>query len=305
MEVKLSTPPKTVQTYGEDGAQLQSSWRLAESAAGERLVLEWRGPEAAVLDLASGADAQMGSTELPESSGLSVASDNGIILEERELSGDDGAAACFRAVFRARNERETDQDVAAGLQSRSVGAQWVERQELLEHFMARLPERDGGAFNPGLFQAWLSESDPGVRIAYQVRTGDEDPVSLEDSDADGSKLTLAAAQRYAMGVQYAARQMIQVVVRESWRKPPDIDARCNVIIDGIPAEHRPEFKVANFDGRFAWMRARDEVTPAGPLLYSRTVVYLGVPNSMKPADPPEYWGDGPIDELLYGGKDRQ
>lgn len=299
--INLSDVPESIRTHGATDAQLQSSWRLVATAAGERIVLEWEGPEGAVMDLAGDDAAQFGSTELPDSSGLSASADHGIILDARELSGSDAAHARFHAEFRARNERETDEDVRKGLQSRDIGAQWIERQELIEHFMARC-KSESGAFNAPLFQAWLSEADPAARMAYQITAADGSLVSLDDEGADGSKLTLGAAQRYAMGVQYAARQMMQVVVDETWRVPPDIDAACNVILDeGIPEKHRPLFDIANWDGKFTWMRARDEVKPAGPLFYRRRVAYFGVPNAMAPVDPPEGWGDGPIDELLYGG----
>lgn len=308
MTITLDDASENIRHYGSKRAEVQSAWQLVESDAGERFVVELEGCESVIASVAGSSDAKFGSTRLPGEVGISVGADNGIILEVVKLSGEDGGLATLHLEYRARNSRERESDVKAGLQSRDIGAQWVERQELLEHYMARLPSRQDGKFNAALFQAWLSEEDPSARMDYSVTGEGGEKVSLGGGGGDGgggggnrgSTLTLAAAQRYAMGVQYAARQMLQVVVRETWRVPPDIDAKCNVIIDGIPQEHRPEFAVANFDGKFAWMRSRDEVKPAGPRLYARTVVYLGVPNSMSPADPPELWGDGPIDKLLYG-----
>ncbi|MBR1608879.1 MAG: hypothetical protein IJ678_04605 [Kiritimatiellae bacterium] len=252
--------------HGDKAAQLQSSWRVVASAAGERLVLEWEGRESAVLSLAARADTRLGATSLPASCGLAAESKNGLLLDTRDLQGEEGARARLHLEYRERNARETDADVKNGLHSRNIGAEWVERQELIEHFLARMPKGTSEAFDPTLFQAWLNEQDPQTRIAYAVSAGDGgDATEL-------SGLTLAAAQRYAMGVQYAARQMLQVVVRETWRVPPEIDAKCNIVLkSGIPEEHRPEFKVKNLDGKFAWMRSRDAMRPTGTGFYDRTV----------------------------------
>lgn len=289
-----------------DRLNLQPSFRLSTTAAGPRLRLEWHGSADKLLELQQSDPAlQPGSIALPSSCGISSAGSEKIILESTDLSGEEGATATLVAEYRKRNKRETDEDVAAGLQSRDIGARWIERQELLEHFLARRKTSgDEVAFNGALFALWLQEADPSAKIAFGVTRGPDDIVSLDNTTESGnwtgSQLTKAAAQRFAMGVQYASKRMMQVEVKETWREPPEIDAKCNVILQGgIPEKHRPLYKIVHFDGKMSWMRAADGATPIQGSLFRRTVVYLGVPNSMRPADPPLLWGQGPIDELLY------
>ncbi len=295
-----------------DRLNLQPSFRLSTTAAGPRIRLEWHGSADKLLELQQSDPAlQPGSIALPSSCGISSAGSEKIILESTDLSGEEGATATLVAEYRKRNKRETDEDVAAGLQSRDIGARWIERQELLEHFLARRQTKgDEGTFNGALFALWLQEADPSAKIAFRVTRGMDDAVDLDNSDEGfgwaGSPLTKAAAQRFAMGIQYASQRMMQVEVNETWREPPEIDAKCNVIVQGwIPEKHRPLYKVAHFDGKMTWMRAADGATPIRGSLFRRTVVYLGVPNSMRPADPPLLWGDGPIDHLLYETVDQE
>ena len=284
----------------------QPSFRLVNTAGGPRMRLEWKGDADALLALCASDDSlKPGSISLPSSCGVSLGGGERIILETVELSGEEGGAAALSAEYRARNARETDGDVADGLQSRRVAMEWVERQETIEHYVARVKGDDAGVFNGALFALWLQEADPAAKAAYKVTRGDGDLVSLgnesEEGEWKGSASTLGAAQRFAMGVQYASRHMLQVTAEETWRRPPDVDTRCNVVLaDGIPPNHRPEGTLQNFSGRFAWMRASDGAAPIDAKLHRRRVVYLGVPESMKPADPPELWGDGPVDALLYG-----
>ena len=289
-----------------DRLNIQPFFRIAATAAGPRLHLEWHGSADKLLALQQSDPAlQPGAIALPSACGISSAGSEKIILESTDLSGEDGGTATLVAEYRKRNKRETDEDVAAGLQSRRIGSRWIERQEMIEHFLARRRTvGDEGIFNGPLFALWLQEADPAAKIAFKVTRAEGDLVALdntsEEGDWAGSKLTLAAAQRFALGVQYASQRMLQVEVDETWRKSPDIDANCNVVLQGgIPQNHRPVFGIKNFDGKFAWMRATDGVVPVDGELYSRKVVYLGVPNSMTPADPPQLWGDGPIDALLY------
>lgn len=291
-----------------DRLNLQPSFRLATTAAGPRLRLEWHGSADKLLELQQSDPAlKPGSIALPSSCGISAAGSEKIILESTDLSGEEGATATLVAEYRKRNKRETDEDVAAGLQSRNIGARWIERQELLEHFLARRQSKgDEGTFNGALFALWLQEANPAAKLAFSVSMTDGTIVALDDTDDDGSQLTKAAAQRFAMGIQYASQRMMQVEVNETWREPPEIDAKCNVIIQGgIPEKHRPLYKIAHFDGKMTWMRAVDGAAPIQGSLFRRTVVYLGVPNSMRPADPPLLWGEGPIDNLLYETVDKE
>lgn len=281
----------------------QPGWRIADTAAGRRVFLEWSGDAATLAELQE-SGLKPGATALPASCGVSLGGLK-IILENSDLAGEEGGMATLRAEFRERNERETDSDVAAGLQSRRVGMSWVERQETIEHYVARIDTAASGKFNGALFALWLQEPDPEAKAAFKVTRGDGTQVSLgnttETDDAwKGSASTLGAAQRFAMGVQYASRHMLQVTAEETWRTPPAVDALCNVVLpDGIPPEHRPLGTLAHFSGRFTWMRVSDGAVPAEGKLHRRTTVYLGVPADMKPADPPALWGDGPVDELLY------
>lgn len=304
--ISLPTIESAIQRFPDTSAwnklELQPSFSVVNTPGGPRFRFEWCGDADKLLEMQLGDETlQPGSTSFPASSGLS-AGNWLVILENTDLQGEEGASATLRAEYRRRNKRETDEDVAAGLQSRDIGARWIERQEVLEHYLSRKAAADaaGSQFNGTLFALWLQEANPEAKLAFSVTQADGTAVALDDTDAGGSALTKAAAQRFAMGVQYASQRMLQVEVSETWRKPPDIDAACNVILaKGIPQNHKPLFSVKNFDGKFKWMRATDSVLPLGGAHFRRQVVYLGVPISMKPADPPQFWGDGPIDELLY------
>lgn len=300
-----------VQRFPRSGAfdrlTLQPRWEISNGAGGKRLVLEWSGADTALAELAEGESLQRGSTSLPNGAGVSWSPEHGIILDSVDLGGDTAATATLRAEYRQRNARETDEDVAKGLQSRDIGARWVERQETIEHWAARQknPKLDG-PFNAALFAAWLSESDPGLRGRLATLV-DGKEVSLGDDEEDsdtwrGNDFTLAIAQRYNMGVQYVGMHMLQVEVDETWRKPPNISAKCNAKLAAIPAEHRPLFSVEGFKadgGNHSFIRAADLVVPAGAALFRRKVVYLCIPQSMSPKTPPLGWGQGPVDELLY------
>lgn len=281
---------------------LQPRWRVANGDGGLRLVLEWEAGCEALLALSETPALQPGAIALPAGCGVRNPTEK-IILDEVEIDGEEGDAATLRAVYRRRNARETDGDVADGLHRRNVSARWVERQEVIEHWAARRATAEN-PFNGTLFALWLQEADPAAKVALQVTRGEGDLVSLDNTDeADdwkGSDLTKAVAERYALGVQYAAQAMLQVEVAERWRKPPKLDGRCNVRLpSGIPSHHRPLFGMNKVDGRFEWIRHIDSVSQVGESSFDRQVVYLGIPNSMRPSPAPTGWGDGPIDELLY------
>lgn len=283
---------------------LQPRWRVTNGENGPRLVLEWEGGADALLALSETDALRPGAIDLPAGCGVRRPSGR-IILDEVEIDGEEADTATLRAVYRKRNARETDEDVAAGLHRRTISARWVERQEVIEHWAARRAT-DEDPFNGALFALWLQEADPAAKVALKVTRGEDDLVALDNDDEEdewaGSDLTKAVAQRYALGVQYAGQAMLQVEVAERWRKPPKLDGRCNVRLpQGIPAHHRPLFVMRNVDGKFAWIRHMDAVAQTGEESFERSVVYLGIPNSMRPSPAPSGWGDGPIDEMLYPG----
>ena len=299
------TEAADVKRFPNDGAfnrlNLQPGLRVTNGPSGQRLLLTWAGATDALLALMHSAELQPGAIALPSNCGASVTSK--IILDEVELEDEEGAVSRLVASYRPRNARETDEDVAAGLHRRTVSARWVERQEMIEHWAARKATTED-PFNAALFTLWLQEADPAAKLDFSVTRGDGDVVALgnttEDGDWKGSTLTKAVAQRYAMGVQYGAQSMLQVDVQELWRKPPLMDATCNVRIGtNLPANHRPLFTTKRFDGVMNWIRNADLVEHQEGERFTRRIVYLGVPNTMKPVPAPELWGDGPIDEMLY------
>ena len=282
---------------------LQPRWRATGGGAGAGFALEWEAGEETVLGLSLRPDLQPGAIALPAGCGVRPPARR-IILDEVEIDGEEGGVATLRATYRFRNARETDEDVADGLHRRTVSGRWVERQETIEHWAARAATGEN-PFNGTLFALWLQEADPAAKAALSVTRGEDDLVALgntDETDRDwrGSDLTKAVAQRYALGVQYAAMSMFQVEVSENWRTPPTMCGRCNVRLPrGIPANHRPLFRMEGVDGKFSWMRSADIVVQRGAESFDRTVVYLGIPNAMIPAPVPDGWGDGPIDEMLY------
>lgn len=282
------TEPQTVTRQGSVAAALQATWRLSASAAGERLFITLRGPAETVSDLSTDADYRPGATSLPAAvTGLAVTGD--IICESAELQVEPGAMASLTLVYRERNARERTTDCEAGLLSRVISSRWVERQEMLEHFMAR----KSSDFDATAFAAWLNEPDAAVKASHSYTNESGTVVALEND-------TLAAAERFDMGVQYAALFMLQIEVSELWNGPVNTSAACNSVISAIPAEHRPLFSVDGLEGHFSFMRVCDSVQHRGENLHARTVVYLCLPDDLAPATPPTGWGTGPIDELLYG-----
>lgn len=275
---------------GDDAPHFQTRWRFTEGDSRIGLVVQLRGKSSEIL----AGRHRVGETELPRD--VSLATTGKVILDDVSIEGEDGGMAVETLTYRFRTIREPDSDVADGLQRRVIGSRWIERQEVIEHWAARQKENGHGEFKPALFQAWLAEQDPATRLAYSVNVGADEPVALDDSD-QGSPLTKAVAQRYAMGVQYAGNRMLQIEVSETWRTPPSVSGVCNVRISSIPDNHRPWFTIDNFDGKFDFVRCADMVTPTGAL-FARKIVYLCIPKTMKPANPPDFWGDSAVDELL-------
>lgn len=290
-----------LERHGESAPTLQAHWRFTSGDGGERLLVQLRGAIEKIMEN----DRGPGSITLP--AGIPLTTSRDIICDSCEVEGDVGGYANLNLVYRLRNIRETNEDVLAGLHRRDISARWVERQETIEHWAARkispdvsMPASGSGGesdhksehkFDGALFQAWISEPDAEARLAYKVVT------AAEEIELGG--ITKAVAERYAMGVQYAAVHMMQVEVDEVWRKTPPVAGRCNVRIPAIPQNHKPLFGLADFKDKFTFVRALDGARPTGGGWFARHVVYLCIPATMKPASPPTGWGDSPVDELLY------
>ena len=286
-----------IERHGAAGPKLQARWRFSSGDGGERLVVQLRGAVEEIVENTKGP----GSVSLP--AGIPLTTSKDIICDTCDVEGEEGGYATLTLAYRLRNARETTADVLAGLHRRDVSARWVERQETIEHWAAReiSPAAAEGAsgsegesaagFDGALFQAWLSEPDAAARLAYKVVAADE--------EIELGGLTKAVAERYAMGVQYAAVHMMQVEVDEVWRETPPVSGKCNVRIPGIPQNHKPLFGLDGFKDRFTFVRALDGVRSTGGGWFARRVVYLCVPGAMKPSAPPTGWGDSPVDGLLY------
>lgn len=277
---------------GTGETKLQATWSARLFSETPTFSLEVSGPRKAVVDLALACHGSPAS--LPAGFPCAYFGDGDkIVLADLTVRGDNGSMATLTAVYRRRNDRETDADVALGLRSRTVSARWVERQEMIEHYAARLARSRGFEFDAELFALWLDEPDPALKKAYKVAVGDEE-VELEGG-------TKAVAQRYAMGIQYAAMRMMQVEVAETWTKPPTItSSNANAVLaGGIPANHRPLFNTTGNSGiAMTWMQLADGVQHHADG-FARSVVYLGVPQTMMPNPAPDLWGDTPIDALLH------
>lgn len=300
--------------------KLQVELRESRRGASEVLTLEIAGARGAIMDLWNGDSFKPGAIALPSGLPVSLASGSKIILESADLAGEAGAQLSISAVYRKRNERETDADCLAGLLSRTVSCRWVERQEMIEHFAARKAKWMHQTFNARLFALWVDEPDPATKAAFRVTVEDKDEngnvtatrtypldpadrADGEDAAPDalvGSTLTKAVAERFAMGVQYASNRMMQLDVSELWRVPRAINASsANATLSGRPpVVHQPLFQAKETQGvTFFWVLAADgeDQTPEG---YNRRLVYLGIPSTMSPDPAPTYWGETPVDELV-------
>ena len=300
--------------------QLQVQLRESRRGASEVLTLEIAGARGPMMDLWNSDALVPGAIALPTGLPVSLASGKKIILESADLTGEVGAQLSISAVYRKRNERETDADCLAGLLSRTVSCRWVERQEMIEHFAARKAKWMHTTFNAKLFALWIDEPDPATKAAYRVSVEEKDeegnvvststyPLDPADRGAGdpeipeelrGSTLTKAVAERFAMGVQYAGNRMMQLDVSEIWRVPRTINASsANSTLEGRPpVVHQPLFQAAETQGvTFHWVLAADgeEQVAEG---FRRGLVYLGIPSTMTPDPAPTYWGETPVDELV-------
>lgn len=314
--ITLIKPDSLVQlgSFGDSPGRLQPQVRSTISASGLQITLEWAGSLEVLAAFQATDSCKAGATTLPQSLTL-VDNTVKIKLAESELIGEEGFTGVLRNTYLERNERETDGDMAAGLVSRMIGMQWVERQEQLELFAARITDSEMGVFNPTLLEMWRIEECADVKADFMVRLFTEaggeriylKTVALDNDDGDipvslkGSPLTKAVAQRIAQGVEYGGRNNIQIVATEIWRVPPTLEYKCNEILPaGIPAAHQPLFSMPTPAGTtFAWMRLTDYCTPMDSGAYSRSTTYLGMPKTAMPNPVPAYWGTTPFDELLY------
>ena len=287
IEISYSYPTEEITSLGNFTTPvLQSSWRFASGAAGDRLVLTLRlraNELGSVID-----ECRAGITDIPNYA-LPISASGKIICESTDVQFEAGGMATVTLTYRERNERETDADCAKGLLSRTISTRWVERQEMLEHFMARKSDE----FDAAAFAAWMEEPNPVRKAAHSYADETGEVVALEGD-------TLAAAERFDMGVQYASLYMLQIEVNELWSTPVDTSAQCNRIINAIPEEHKPLFGIDGLEDYLHYIRCADSVQHRGANLYARTVTYLGLPNSFVPTTPPTGWGSGAFDELLYG-----
>lgn len=311
------TVPGTIKTFGSFGdvpGLLQPTMRTLRNASGLQIVLEWDGAYGILATFQGTADCLPGAIALPQSLAL-VDEAIKIKLIDSELIGDVGFTGVLRNTYIQRNDRETDDDMTAGLVSRVVSMQWIERQEQIELFAARLPVATVGIFNPVLLEMWRNEECADVKAEFKVRLFVESSgsrtynktVALDNADETipaslmGSALTKAVAQRIAQGVEYAGRNNIQIVASEVWRVPPTLAYQCNEILsDGIPTTHQPLFSMPVPAGTTtSWMRMSDFCVQTDAGAYQRTTTYMGIPLTMMPNPKPDYWGDTPFDGLLY------
>lgn len=312
--ITRATPTTITQlgTFEASPGTLQPEIRSSITASGLQITLEWEGKWDVLATFQATASCKAGAITLPQSLTLADASIK-IKLLESELIGDVGYTGRLRNTYVQRNDREIDADMTAGLVSRTIGMQWVERQEQIELYAARLTDASLGVFNPVLLEMWRLEECADVKAEFKVRLFTEEDgvstylktVALDHADATvptsllGSTLTKAVAQRIAQGVEYGGRNNIQIVANEVWRIPPTLEYQCNEILTaGIPIIHTPLFTMPS-STTTKWMRLSDYCTPMDSGSYNRVTTYLGIPTDAMPNPVPESWGTTPFDELLY------
>ncbi len=267
---------------------------------------------------------KIGSIELPGEVSSISDSEGSIawICEGSTLRLGTGGIAELLSKWRSRNDRETDEDCANGLLSRTISVRRIERQETLEHYAARIRGSEDEAadskegFKEAYFNLWRQEMDPAVRSAFMVRVptigsdgeityGDPLPLYSENATDEpvANKLTKKVAERWAQGVSYASEFFVRVEVQEIWRKvPSSVPLKCNVILtNGIPENHRPLWKPNDYSSvdALSWMREATEVLHDTSGLYRVNTAYIGMNNRFKPNPVPTDWGDTPFDEMLY------
>ena len=216
--------------------------------------------------------------------------DAGVRVDTADMTGAEGGMAELVVRYVRRNAKEGDVS-PDGVIARDVQFQTYERQETLEHFLARTWTV---TLDLALLDAWRDEPDPALKAAFKVNTGGAAPEELSD-------MTLRAAQRIALGIEYVSMQQAQIVVEElRATRPEGVDLTPNVIVGySLPENHRPDFG-AGPTGNYHWMRKFVVVETPAPCRWLVRTVYIGVPEEFMPPDPkPDDWGDWAFDGLLY------
>ena len=271
---------------------------------------------------------KIGATTLPDVIDVTTEateSIDGYICEGSTLRLGEGGTAELVTRWRLRNERETAEECAAGLLSRTISVRRIERQETIEHYAARSGggEEDGATgsegtgtngFSETFFNLWRQEADPVARAEFKVRVptvdalggvtySDPAPLYSEDSSSDAvsTKLTKMVAERWAQGVTYASEFFVRVEVQEVWWKAPaDVKLKCNVILEkGIPENHKPMWKPDDVNNLYYWMREGTDVMHDPSGVYRVNTAYIGMGKNFKPVPVPTGWGKTPFDEMLY------
>lgn len=271
---------------GQPAWHVQSDVRKTASArGGDAWLVRLRGTRAEILQVEK--RLYPGCTYIPGDAADWIG-DAPVRLDDSDLQGADGGFAELTLRYVRRNAREADVGGRDGLVSRDVQYQPCERQETLEHFLARK-----GSLDLALLDAWRNEPDPAAKAAFRVSGADG------GAPAELSGLTLKAAQRLALGIEYVPAEQDQVVVEEVYRlRPEGVDLTPNVVLrSGLPEKHRPDFGAAG--GSRHWMRKSVTVESPGPSRWLVRTVYLGLPAAFKPSPAPDDWGESAFDGLLY------
>lgn len=280
-------PSDLPRVLGTRAAHVQADVSKSSSArGGECWTVRLRGTEAEVR--AEEETYRPGATGYPGEC-ADYFGDAEVRVDSADMQGAEGGLAELVLRYVRRNAKEGDVS-PGGVLSRDVQFQAYERQETLEHFLARA---EGSDLDLALLDAWREEPDPALKAAFKVDTGGGEPEAL-----DG--WTLKAAQRLALGIEYVSMQQAQVVVEElRATRPEGVDLTPNVIIgQSLPENHRPDFGAGG--GEYHWMRKCTVVETPAPCRWLVRTVYLGVPAKFMPPDPkPDDWGDWAFDGLLY------
>ena len=282
-----SPAPSLPIVLGNPYAHVQADVQKSSTArAGECWTVRMRGTEDEVR--AAEGEYRPGATTYPYECAAWFG-DAEVRVDSADMTGSEGGMADLVVRYVRRNAKEGDVS-PDGVIARDVQFQSYERQETLEHFLARA---EGSDLDLALLDAWREEPDPALKAAFKVNLGGEEPEELKT-------WTLKAAQRLAIGVEYVSMQQAQVVVEElRATRPEGIDIRTNVIVGReLPANHRPDYGATG--GAYHWMRKFTVVETPAPCRWLVRTVYLGLPEKFMPPEPkPDDWGTYAFDGLLY------
>ncbi len=319
-----TTFPAAIKNTGQKD-KVVSGITVSESGGAKALEISFTGLFSELTDFQNDSCC-IGTTVLPENvTATGDLVENGWICEGSVLRLQQGGLAELVTRWRLRNERETAEECAAGLLSRTISVRRIERQETIEHYAARSGggEEDGATgsegtgtngFSETFFNLWRQEADPVARAEFKVRVptvdalggvtySDPAPLYSEDSSSDAvsTKLTKMVAERWAQGVTYASEFFVRVEVQEVWWKAPaDVKLKCNVILEkGIPENHKPMWKPDDVNNLYYWMREGTDVMHDPSGVYRVNTAYIGMGKNFKPVPVPTGWGSTPFDEMLY------